>query len=235
MKRSEAIRKIYESEADVEVAKAKRLQKIRADMDVENLMSNINRARSVTVGTSFGGTTEIMMRSDGGRHIWCAMQPVEVVELIHQLAANVGCSADVKPRKDFASWRDWRVSEAEKKHLNGHAPFPNDMAVVQRLGASGFDEDAAARIMDIIAGAKEYANENDNAVIVGQQQKSDGAPSLMLSEEDGLVHNKVLLHNNEVIYVAGGNGGVPDQKAKKRKVKNETVATNKSQNGRKAK
>jgi hypothetical protein len=55
--------------------------------------------------------------------------PVEITELIHQLAANIGCHIAVKPRDDFASWREWRVSEAEKKHLNGHAPFPNDMSV----------------------------------------------------------------------------------------------------------
>jgi hypothetical protein len=49
--------------------------------------------------------------------MWCIMQPVEVTELIHQLAANIGCHIAVKPRDDFASWREWRVSEAEKKHL----------------------------------------------------------------------------------------------------------------------
>jgi hypothetical protein len=54
-------------------------------------------------------------------------------------------------RNDFASWRDWRVSEAEKKHLNGHVPFPNDMVVFQQLGASGYNDEEAKKIMNILA------------------------------------------------------------------------------------
>jgi hypothetical protein len=57
------------------------------------------------------------------------MQPVEIIELIHQLAANVGCHINLQPRKDFSSWRDWRVSEEDQKLLNGHPPFANDMAI----------------------------------------------------------------------------------------------------------
>lgn len=112
-----------------------------ARQEVENFESNLNRARSIVAGTAFGGTTEIIMRSDGGRHLWCVMQPVEVVEFIRQLAANVGCDVDLKPRRDFASWRDWRVTEEEKQHLNGHAPFVNDMAPYNQLGAKGVDKE----------------------------------------------------------------------------------------------
>lgn len=126
MKKSEAIKK---------------LQEIEAQYEVENRASSINRARSIVAGTAFGGTTEIMMRGDGGRHLWCVMQPVEVIELIRQLAANVGCDVDLKPRRDFASWRDWRVTEEEKQHLNGHAPFVNDMAPYNQLGAKGVDKE----------------------------------------------------------------------------------------------
>ena len=60
MKKSEAKRKI---------------QEIRNAQEVDNFASNLHRARSVTVGTCFGGTTEIMMRGEGGKHLWCAMQP----------------------------------------------------------------------------------------------------------------------------------------------------------------
>lgn len=229
MKRSEAIKKAREVENALEVQRLERLRQMEVEMDLENRESNRNRARSITVGTAFGGTTEIMMRSDGGRHIWCALQPVEVVELIHQLSANVGVNVAMKPRDDFASWRDWRVSDAEKKHLNGHVPFVNDMAVFQQLGASGYNDEEAKKIMDILANAKGFTNEHDDAKILMHAAKIDGAPSLMVGEEDGLLHNKVVMHDNEVVYMAGGNGGQSDPEG----VKNVAIKT--PVNGRKSK
>lgn len=177
--------------------------------DLENRESNFNRARSITVGTLFGGTSEILMRGDGGRHLWCAMNPVEIVELIHQLAANVGCSADLNPRNDFSSWRDWRVSEAEKKHLNGHPPFVNDMALFQQLGSFGFKNEEAKKIMDFLAEQKLYVNEGDDTKILHRETLLDGAPGVMIGEEDSLIHNKLVINkdSNEVVYVAGGDGG----------------------------
>jgi hypothetical protein len=72
------------------------------------------------------------------------MQPVEVVELIHQLSANVGCHLQLIPRQDFASWRDWKVSEEQLEHTRGiqatqglgFAPFVNDMAPHAQVGAN---------------------------------------------------------------------------------------------------
>lgn len=234
MKKQEVIKKFREIDGQIEVDRFKQVRQLEAKMDLENRESNLNKARSITVGTAFGGTTEIMMRSDGGRHIWCTMQPVEVIELIHQLAANVGCNAQIKPREDFASWRDWRVSSAEKRHLGGHPPFVNDMAVFQQLGASGYDDEEAKKIMDILANVKEFANENDDSKIVHQRSQKDGAPNVMFGEEDGLVHNKLALHEGKVVYMAGGNGGDPVKVFEKER-KNETMATNKPKNGRKAK
>jgi len=101
---------------------------------------------SITVGTAFGGTTEVSMRSDDGRNVWCLMQPVEVIELIHQLSANVGCHVALKPRKDFASWRDWRVTEDEQQRLQGWAPFVNDMAPYSQLGANGMEPEVVAAL-----------------------------------------------------------------------------------------
>jgi len=230
MKRSDAIKKIRKSENAVEVQRLKKLRQMEAEMDIENRESNRNRARSITVGTSFGGTTEIMMRADGGRHIWCSMQPVEVIELIHQLAGNVGVNVEVKPRKDFASWRDWRVSEAEQRHLNGHPPFVNDMAVFQKLGASGYKEEEAKRIMDLISNNQEFVNEINEDKILGQNSKSCGAPNLMVREKDGLLENKLILDENKnVVYMNGGNGGIPEQPIEK-DLKNEIVAAKKSKN-----
>jgi len=230
MKKRDAIRQIREHENAVESDRIKKARELEAKIDLENRESNYNRARSFMVGTAFGGTTEIMMRGDGGRHLWCLMQPVEVVEFIHQLAANVGCSAQLVPRKDFASWRDWRVSEAEKKHLNGHSPFVNDMAVFQKLGASGYNDEEAKKIMDVLASITEYANENDNTKISYQNETVDGAPNIMYGKHDGLVHNKLGLKDGQVVYMAGGNGGDASRVFDK-EVTNETMATEKPTNG----
>ena len=127
MKRSEAKQKI---------------QSMIHQQEVDSFVSNNSRARSVTVGTAFGGTTEIGMRGDGGQSLWCVMQPVEVIELIHQLAANVGCHINLQPRRDFSSWRDWKYTDEELEHARGrqaspgvgHAPHVNDMAPHQSKG-----------------------------------------------------------------------------------------------------
>lgn len=123
-----------------------KLDELEAERILRNRIAAQSRAVSVTVGTAFGGTTEISMRSDDGRSVWCLMQPVEVVELIHQLSANVGCHVALKPRKDFASWRDWRVTDEEHERLNGWAPFVNDMAPYNQLGAQGMDPAVVAAL-----------------------------------------------------------------------------------------
>lgn len=161
---------------DISVLKEKFLEereKLDLQQELDDYKSNLNRARSITVGTSFGGVTEIMMRSEGGRHLWCIMQPSEVIELIHQLAANVGCHIAIKPRDDFSSWRDWRVSSAEKNHLNGFAPFVNDMAVFQQLGSSGFDQQKAEALMNFLSNQKEYEYNNDGASIKTNKENSN--------------------------------------------------------------
>ena len=71
------------------------------------LLDNSTRARSITVGTCFGGTVEVSMRGDGINYLWVPMHQPEVIELIHQLAASVGCHIHIKPREDFSSFRHW--------------------------------------------------------------------------------------------------------------------------------
>jgi len=151
-----------------------KLAEIQAQQDIANFESNLTRARSVTVGTCFGGTTELMMRGNDGSVLWSPMQPVEVIELIHQLAANVGCHLALTPRQDFSSWREWRVSEAEKKHLSGHAPFVNDMAVFQQLGATNFDQAQAEAIVADDLAQKEYDHSHGHA----RKKESDHEPSM---------------------------------------------------------
>ena len=171
----------------------KKRQELIHRQELESFESNLNRARSITVGTAFGGTTEIMMRGDGGRHMWCIMQPVEVTELIHQLAANIGCHIAVKPRDDFASWREWRVSDAEKKHLNGHAPFSNDMAVFQKLGALGFNQEESEATMNQLLGQKEYEYVNGGAQIKRPRKKLKNNKEDLTNEKN--INNKTKPSN----------------------------------------
>ena len=119
----------------------KRLEEIQMLNEIQDRESSLLRARSVTVGTAFGGTTELSMRGNNGSSLWCIMQPVEVIELIHQLAANVGCHISLQPREDFSSWRNWKYTEAELLHYNndsrpgvGHAPHVNDIAPHKNKG-----------------------------------------------------------------------------------------------------
>ena len=107
-------------ELNEEIEKKQRLAQLEA------LEANKYRAQSITVGTAGGGTAEITMRSSKGVFLWNTYQPVEVIELINQLAAGIGCHIHIQPRNDFASWRQWKpMSEEERKHLNGFPPFPN--------------------------------------------------------------------------------------------------------------
>ena len=76
------------------------------EMSILSSADRLNRARALTVGTAFNGVTEILMRGDG-KYLWATLQPVEVLELIHQLAANIGCHISIQPRQDFGSWRKW--------------------------------------------------------------------------------------------------------------------------------
>lgn len=106
------------------------------ERDFRSTKSNDNRARSVTVGTAFGGSTEVSMRGDAGGSLWALLQPVEVIELIHQLAASAGCHIAIKPRDDFSSWREWR-KEDQSKLLSGQADFQDNLSTYYILGAKG--------------------------------------------------------------------------------------------------
>lgn len=102
---------------------------------IKSLEAEKNRARSINIGSAGAGVTEITMRSANGEYIWYLMQPVEVVELIHQLSANVGCHLHLTPREDFSSWRIWNEQTIEDKlHLNGHPPHPSDLALSHHVG-----------------------------------------------------------------------------------------------------
>lgn len=99
-------------------AKQKVLDEVLAQQDIANFQSNLNRARSVNVGTCFGGIVEISMRGNNGQYLWATAQPIEVIELIHQMAASIGCHIHIQPRNDFSSWRHWRETPEEKARYN---------------------------------------------------------------------------------------------------------------------
>lgn len=119
--------------------------KEREKRRIENeIIDAENRSRGITVGTAHGGTTEITMRGVGGKFLYSLMQPVEVIELIHQLSANVGCHLQLVPRQDFASWRDWKVTDEALAHARGdqalpgvgYPPFVNNISDHIQLGAN---------------------------------------------------------------------------------------------------
>jgi hypothetical protein len=98
--------------------KTQKLNAIIAEQDIGNFQSNLNRARSVNVGSCFGGVVEMSMRGNNGAYLWAPLQPIEVVELIHQMAASIGCHINIQPRNDFSSWRQWRETPEEKAQYN---------------------------------------------------------------------------------------------------------------------
>ena len=101
---------------------------LEAELALKQMKSNTTRARSITVGTAFGGVTEISMRGEGSEYLWVLMQPVEVTEFIHQLAGSIGCHINVQPRNDFASWRSWRTDKDLQLGLTTqHPTHPNDI------------------------------------------------------------------------------------------------------------
>ena len=101
----------------------KKLDAIQLQTEVDNFTSNLNRARSVAVGTAFGGITEVSMRANDGRVLWALLQPTEVTEVIHQLAANIGCHISIQPRQDFGSWRKWNETTPSMLAGGGWPPF----------------------------------------------------------------------------------------------------------------
>ena len=121
--------------ANFERQRKMQLQQIANELDAVN-----NRARSVSVGTAFGGAIDLTMRRPDGVCTYAIMQPVEAIELLHSLAAAVGCHLHLQPRKDFSSWRIWKDVEPETSNvktpnvetnntqtqlLDSHPPHPN--------------------------------------------------------------------------------------------------------------
>jgi hypothetical protein len=87
-------------------ATRKKINEFYEHQEYLSIQQNPNRARSVTIGTAFGGVVELIMRSDAAT-IWAQMQPVEAIELMEQIAAGCGVEIAMRPKQNFASWRGW--------------------------------------------------------------------------------------------------------------------------------
>lgn len=98
-----------------------KINEIYEENELAGLIASKSRARSVTVGTAFGGIVELSMRGDY-YSLWSVLQPVEVIELIEQLASGVGLQIAMRPRQDFASWRGWNI-DADDRYWAGSAPW----------------------------------------------------------------------------------------------------------------
>ena len=110
-------------------ANFERERKLQTQNIDHDLQAANNRARSVSVGTAFGGAVDLTMRRPDGICTYAILQPVEAIELLHQLSAAVGCHLNLQPREDFSSWRKWSNAEPKKALDNndeklGHSTHP---------------------------------------------------------------------------------------------------------------
>jgi len=114
-------------------ANFERQRKMQLQQLANDLESMNNRARSVSVGTAFGGAVDLTMRRPDGVCTYAILQPVEAIEVLHQLAAAVGCHLNLQPRQDFSSWRVWKNLESHncnsetknaQPHSLSHTPQP---------------------------------------------------------------------------------------------------------------
>lgn len=84
----------------------KKIHGIYEENEYKSVKAIQKRARSITVGTAFGGIVEVTLRADDD-FLYAQIQPTEVIELIEQLAAGVGVEVAMRPKVNFASWRGW--------------------------------------------------------------------------------------------------------------------------------
>lgn len=152
----------YEGLTDREIKAVKAHERAMRERRFENDMKEMDtRARSIMVGTAFGGTSEVSMRRPDGTITWALLQPVEMVEVINQMAAAIGCHVHLQPRQDFASWRSWNYTPEELTHFRG----------VQSSPGVGHAPHAKALV------------DGGYATSLPESEKLPGTPTPMLKEE----------------------------------------------------
>ena len=121
---------------------SKELEKIHAASNLASQKRSVKqeefRAQSIMVGKIGAGTTEVSLRGLDGDYLFIILHPTEVIELLHQLAANTGCTLDIHPRQDFASYREWPNSNQDKKEPSTpfapHAELAFDYSSIGSIG-----------------------------------------------------------------------------------------------------
>lgn len=116
----------------------KELEKILEARNIEAQKRSIKqekfRAQSVMVGKVGAGATEMSLRGVDGSYLFIVLHPSEVIELIHQTAANIGCTVAITPREDFASYRAWPNSSEITGETNGHSPHAKLANGFEKIG-----------------------------------------------------------------------------------------------------
>jgi hypothetical protein len=100
-----------------------KIHSIHEENEFKSIMDNRNRSRSITVGTAFGGTIEIVMRNEF-HVLYTLLQPVEAVEIMEQIAAGCGIEIAMRPKQNFTSWRGWSIDDNNPDcYMKGSAPW----------------------------------------------------------------------------------------------------------------
>jgi|DEB0MinimDraft_10_1074344.scaffolds.fasta_scaffold05830_3 hypothetical protein len=137
----------------------KKILKAYEENEYAHVLQNRNRARSFTVGTSFGGVVEVSMRGDH-HSLWCTLQPVEAIEFIEQLAAATGIQVALRPKNDFSSWRGWDIENADRYWVGSaswNTPRLSDKESNKSLLLSEVSEEVKKMVKDV---QEEYVNGN---------------------------------------------------------------------------
>ena len=100
----------------------KRINQLCEENELQGLLDNRNRSRSVTIGSAGGGVIEFSMRNEWANLYYLA-NPVEAIEILGELASACGVEIAIRPRNDFASWRSWDTDLPGAIHWMGAAPW----------------------------------------------------------------------------------------------------------------
>lgn len=92
-----------------ELVEKKLVEKHELEYFKDSLKGNLHRARSVVIGTAFGGTIEIGLRCNNGDYKWALLRDFEALEVLHQLGAAIGCEIEVKHRTGKGAYRNFKV------------------------------------------------------------------------------------------------------------------------------
>lgn len=100
----------------------KQIQSEYEAAELADLKQRQSRARSFTVGAATGGVIEVGMRGDFAS-LWYVLKPVEVAEIIEQLAASAGLEVALRPKQNFTAWRSWDSEMPAFSEWKGSAPW----------------------------------------------------------------------------------------------------------------